>query len=89
MNKMDTMRELRMNKVAVEMMDHMNDLLDKMENVQELMDVIAAWMQVLGACLAALEGAPEKGAHDFVPFMMENLEAAYVAKWRYLNGIAD
>ena len=74
-------REMRMNKVAADTMDFMNDLSRKVLDEKELIDVLGVWSQVLGARLASLEGATEEGMDKFLPFLENHMRIAYTARW--------
>ena len=74
---MDKFRELRMNKVTIDMSHQMSKFIRDSQSQEEVADVFRCWITVLGASIGTLGGADEGGIDHFLPHLVRHFRNGY------------
>ena len=77
---MEKFRELRYNKIALEMIELMNKMVAEIKSQEELADIFSAWSVVLGTTIAQLGGAKDGSIDGFLIQFDKHVKSGFLAE---------
>ena len=76
----EELRELRCQAITIKMCKQMDDFIDKAEGPTEVVDILIAWSQVLGAVIGTIPGANQESFEQIMEKCNANIEAAFISE---------